>query len=71
MAEIQEEGLWICAAASVPVIWATLVRESLAGQGRLSRAVMTNAAMSQRAVTGALTARERMLPAFACALFPL
>lgn len=49
MAEVQEEILWICEAAHMPVIWATQVLESLAKQGRPSRAEITDAAMGERA----------------------
>lgn len=49
MAEVQEEILWICEAAHVPVIWATQVLETLAREGRPSRAEITDAAMSERA----------------------
>jgi pyruvate kinase len=49
MAEVQEEILWICEAAHVPVIWATQVLESLAKTGMPSRAEVTDAAMSERA----------------------
>ncbi len=49
MAEIQEEILWLCEAAHVPVIWATQVLESLAKRGLPSRAEVTDAAMSERA----------------------
>lgn len=49
MAEVQEEILWICEAAHMPVIWATQVLESLAKQGIPSRAEITDAAMSERA----------------------
>jgi pyruvate kinase len=49
LAEVQEEILWICEAAHVPVIWATLVLESLAKQGLPSRAEITDAAMGHRA----------------------
>ena len=49
LAEVQEEILWICEAAHVPVIWATQVLESLAKQGQPSRAEITDAAMSHRA----------------------
>ncbi len=49
LAEVQEEILWICEAAHVPVIWATQVLESLAQEGRPSRAEITDAAMGQRA----------------------
>ena len=34
LAEIQEEILWLCEAAHVPVIWATQVLESMAKRGR-------------------------------------
>lgn len=49
MAEIQEEILWFCEAAHVPVIWATEVLEKLAKKGQPSRAEITDAAMSVRA----------------------
>ncbi|AMO56755.1 pyruvate kinase [Endozoicomonas montiporae] len=49
MAELQEEILWLCAAAHIPSIWATQVLEKLAKQGRPSRAEITDAAMAQRA----------------------
>jgi pyruvate kinase len=49
LAEVQEEILWICEAAHVPVIWATQVLESLAKEGIPSRAEITDAAMSERA----------------------
>jgi pyruvate kinase len=49
IAEIQEEILWICEAAHVPVVWATQVLESFAKKGLPSRAEITDAAMSERA----------------------
>lgn len=49
MAEAQEEILWICEAAHVPVIWATQVLETLAKKGMPSRAEITDAAMGDRA----------------------
>jgi pyruvate kinase len=49
LAEVQEQVLWLCEAAHVPVIWATQVLESLAKKGRPSRAEVTDAAMSGRA----------------------
>ena len=49
MAEVQEEILWICEAAQVPVIWATQVLETLAKGGLPSRAEITDAAMGRRA----------------------
>ena len=48
MAEVQEEILWICEAAHVPVIWATQVLETLAKDGMPSRAEITDAAMGDR-----------------------
>jgi pyruvate kinase len=49
LAEVQEEILWICEAAHVPVIWATQVLENLAKEGIPSRAEITDAAMGHRA----------------------
>jgi len=49
LAEIQEEILWLCEAAHVPVIWATQVLEGETKKGRPSRAEISDAAMSQRA----------------------
>ncbi len=49
LSEIQEEILWLCEAAQVPVIWATQVLEGLIKDGSPSRAEATDAAMSQRA----------------------
>jgi pyruvate kinase len=49
LAEVQEEILWICEAAHVPVIWATQVLETLAKDGMPSRAEITDAAMGHRA----------------------
>jgi pyruvate kinase len=49
MAEVQEEILWLCEAAHVPVIWATQVLETLAKEGLPSRAEVTDAAMAHRA----------------------
>jgi pyruvate kinase len=49
MAEVQEEILWLCEAAHVPVIWATQVLEGLAKRGAPTRAEVTDAVMSGRA----------------------
>ena len=49
LAEMQEEILWLCEAAHVPVIWATQVLESLVKKGLPSRGEMTDAAMAGRA----------------------
>lgn len=44
MSEIQEEILWICEAAHVPVIWATQVLETLNKSGVATRSEVTDAA---------------------------
>jgi pyruvate kinase len=49
LSEMQEEILWLCEAAHVPVVWATQVLEGLVSEGKASRAEVTDAAMSQRA----------------------
>ena len=49
MAELQEETLWVCEAAHLPVIWATQVLEQLAKTGLPSRAEISDAAMAERA----------------------
>jgi Pyruvate kinase, barrel domain len=42
LTEIQEEMLWICEAAHIPVIWATQVLENLVKDGIPSRGEMSN-----------------------------
>ena len=49
LAEVQEQILWICESAHVPVVWATQVLEGLTKQGHATRAEVTDAAMSQAA----------------------
>lgn len=49
MAEVQEEILWLCEAAHVPVVWATQVLDTLARTGLASRAEITDAAFGARA----------------------
>ena len=44
MGEIQEEILWICEAAHVPVVWATQVLENLNKSGMATRSEITDAA---------------------------
>jgi pyruvate kinase len=44
MSEVQEEILWICEAAHVPVIWATQVLENLNKSGVATRSEITDAA---------------------------
>ncbi|MBU0654189.1 MAG: pyruvate kinase [Gammaproteobacteria bacterium] len=49
LSEVQEEILWLCEAAHIPVIWATQILENMAKKGAPSRAEVTDAAMSIRA----------------------
>ena len=49
LSEVQEEILWLCEAAHVPVIWATQILESMAKSGSPTRPEVTDAAMSIRA----------------------
>ncbi len=49
LAELQEEILWLCEAAHLPVIWATQVLDQLARTGTATRAEVSDAAMSVRA----------------------
>jgi len=49
LSEIQEEILWLCEAAHVPVVWATQVLDMFVREGVLSRSETTDAAMAQRA----------------------
>src|SRR5690606_258931 len=45
LSEIQQQILWICEAAHVPVIWATQVLESMNKTGFATRSEITDAAM--------------------------
>jgi pyruvate kinase len=49
LAEMQEEILWLCEAAHVPVVWATQVLEEMVKTGLPTRGEMTDAAMAARA----------------------
>ncbi|MEO1092435.1 MAG: pyruvate kinase [Pseudomonadota bacterium] len=49
LSEVQEEILWLCEAAHVPVIWATEVLASVVKHGQPSRGEFTDAAMAARA----------------------
>lgn len=48
LSEVQEEILWLCEAAHVPVVWATQVLEGLAKGGAPTRAEVSDAVMSSR-----------------------
>lgn len=49
LSEIQDEILWLCEAARVPVVWATQVLDGLLHDGLATRAEASDAALSQRA----------------------
>jgi pyruvate kinase len=49
LAEVQEEMMWLCEAAHVPVVWATQVLEGMIKRGAPTRAEMTDAASAERA----------------------
>lgn len=49
LAQIQEEILWLCEAAHIPIVWATQVLETMAKKGRPSRAEITDAALAEQA----------------------
>jgi len=63
LAEVQEEILWLCEAAHIPVIWATEVLASLAKRGLPVRGEVTDAAMGQRAECVMLNKGPRILEA--------
>ena len=48
LAEVQEEILWLCEAAHIPVIWATQVIDQMARTGRPSRAEISDVVMAGR-----------------------
>jgi pyruvate kinase len=72
LAEMQEEILWLCEAASIPVIWATQVLDEYVKRGIPTRAEITDAAMAERAecvmlnkgvhVVAAVKALDELLP---------
>lgn len=49
LAEVQEEILWLCEAAHIPVIWATQVLDTMARRGMPTRAEVSDAAKGVRA----------------------
>jgi pyruvate kinase len=49
LSELQEEILWLCEAAHVPVVWATQVLDRFVRKGTRHRAELTDAAMAERA----------------------
>ncbi|MGE3511948.1 MAG: pyruvate kinase [Vicinamibacterales bacterium] len=65
LSEIQEQILWICEAAHVPVVWATQVLERLVKDGAASRGEATDAAMGQRAECVMLNKGPHLIDAIA------
>jgi pyruvate kinase len=63
LSEVQEEILWVCEAAHVPVVWATQVLESLTKRGHASRAEITDAAMAQEAEAVMLNKGQHVITA--------
>ena len=63
MSEVQEEILWVCESAHIPVIWATQVLEGLTKRGHASRAEVTDAAMAQEAEAVMLNKGEHVIEA--------
>ncbi len=65
LSEVQEEILWVCEAAHVPVIWATQVLEGLAKAGAPTRAEVSDAVMSSRAECVMLNKGPQIVPTVA------
>jgi len=61
LSEVQEEILWLCEAAHVPVIWATQILEGMAKGGAPSRAEVSDAAMSIHAECAMLNKGPRIV----------
>ena len=65
LAELQEELLWICEAASIPVVWGTEVLGSLISNGVPTRSEITDAARSAHAEVVMLNKGEHIVEAVA------
>ncbi len=65
LSEIQEEILWICEAAHVPVIWATQVLESQNKSGIATRSEVTDAARAAHAECVMLNKGKHLLAVLA------
>jgi pyruvate kinase len=63
ISEVQNEILWICEAAHLPVIWATQVLENLAKTGIPTRAEITDASFGAQAECVMLNKGEHILEA--------
>ncbi len=65
LSEIQEEILWLCEAAHVPVIWATQVLESLNKNGIATRSEMSDAVRAAQAECVMLNKGKHLLTVLA------
>ena len=65
LSEIQEEILWICEAAHVPVIWATQVLDSLNKSGIATRSELTDAVRAAHAECVMLNKGKHLLTVLA------
>ena len=61
LSEVQQEILWLCEAAHVPVIWATQILEGMAKTGAPSRAEVSDAGMSVMAECAMLNKGPRIV----------
>ena len=66
LVEVQEELLWMCEAAHVPVVWATQVLEGLAKNGLPTRAELTDAGAGSRAECVMLNKGPNIVEAVDC-----
>lgn len=65
LSEVQEEILWLCEAAHVPVIWATQVLETLNKSGIATRSEVTDAARAAHAECVMLNKGKHLLTVLA------
>ena len=63
LSEAQEQILWLCEAAHLPVIWATQILDTLAHSGQPSRPEVTDAAVSIRAECAMLNKGPHLIEA--------
>lgn len=63
LAEIQQENMWICEAAAIPVVWGTEVMASMISEGIPTRAEVTDASEGSRAECVMLNKGEHMAEA--------
>ncbi len=69
LAQVQQEILWVCEAAHVPVISATQVLESLVKAGVPSRSEITDAAAGEQPECVILSKAPILMPCVRCTTF--